>query len=107
MPKVKAEVTGLRITDIQYLESVLSQFADIEQCVIFGSRAKGNYRNGSDVDLAIMGNNIHFETISKLSYILNEESPMPYHFDVIHFERIENTDLKEHISRVGIVLYNK
>ncbi|MEW4901747.1 nucleotidyltransferase domain-containing protein [Clostridium tetani] len=45
---------------------------------MFGSRAKGNYKPGSDIDIAIYGENINLDILSKLNSILEEKSPMPY-----------------------------
>ncbi|MBE0492396.1 MAG: nucleotidyltransferase domain-containing protein [Sulfurospirillum sp.] len=68
---------------------------NIKECIVFGSRAKGNYKKGSDVDLAIKGDE------KRLSYLLNEESNLIYYFDVCNIEQIKNQKLKEHIQRVG------
>jgi predicted nucleotidyltransferase len=70
----------------------------VDKLIVFGSRAKGNYKKGSDVDLAIIGNE------KKLSYYLNEETNLPYFFDVINLQKITNKNLIEHIKRVGKIL---
>jgi len=88
---------GLRESDLTYLIKTLAQFDNIDQAIIFGSRAKGNYKNGSDVDIAIKGN-IDFRTLTRLSYLLNAESPMPYQFDIINYTRTQHKALKEHIN---------
>jgi len=92
---------GLRNSDLAHILKVISQFPEIEHVVIFGSRAKGTQLNGSDIDLAIKGEMISDDTVVHLSLLLNEELPLPYFFDVVHYEGIENKDLKEHIDRVG------
>ncbi|MBU3917095.1 nucleotidyltransferase domain-containing protein [bacterium] len=92
---------GLTDSDIKVILSTVSQFPEIRQVVIFGSRAKGTHLKGSDIDLAIKGEDISNSTINRLSFLLNEELPLPYFFDVIHYEEIDNKDLKEHIDRVG------
>lgn len=98
---------GLHDTDIlMILESVRS-FPEISQLVLFGSRAKGTYKKGSDVDLAIKGATVTYDTAVKLADVLNEEKPLPYFFDVIHYESITEPHLIEHIDRVGVVLYSK
>lgn len=73
--------------------------------MIFGSRAKGNYKPGSDVDIALRGENITLNTVNKISFALNEESNMPYQFDVLNYHSIREPALCEHIDRVGIVCY--
>ena len=97
---------GLRESDLAYIIKTLSQFDAIDKAIIFGSRAKGNYSNGSDVDIAIKGT-IDFRTVAKLSYLLNQESFMPYKFDIANYTKTQHNDLKEHIDRVGIIIYDK
>lgn len=93
--------TGLTETDIKHLKAAIEQFPEIEDAAIFGSRAKGNYKKASDVDLAVKGRAVTPETIQKLNFLLNEELPLPYFFDVVHYESLENQLLVEHIDRVG------
>ena len=97
--------TGLTEKDLLQIRSVLEQFHEIEQALIFGSRAKGNYKNGSDVDLALKGSGITFEITTRVAYLLNEETLMPYSFDVAQFESISSPELIDHINRVGISIY--
>ena len=97
--------TGLTENDLQEIISILKQFPEIEQALIFGSRAKGNYKNGSDVDLALKGSELTFATATRISYLLNEETRMPYTFDIVQFETITSPELIKHIDRVGICIY--
>ncbi|BDR67473.1 hypothetical protein N072000002_15870 [Clostridium tetani] len=69
---------GLRESDLEYIVNIISGFDEIEKAYIFGSRAKGNYKPGSDIDIAIYGENINLDILSKLNLILEEKSPMPY-----------------------------
>jgi len=85
---------GLKDEELQEIKKILKA-CHIPKAVIFGSRAKGNYRKGSDVDLAVRGDE------HKLSYLLNEESPLVYYFDVVNMDKINNEELLEHIERVG------
>ncbi len=93
--------TGLTQTDIRRITAAIKHFPEIEEAVIFGSRAKGTYKKASDVDLAIKGRAVTGETVNRLSFLLNEELPLPYFFDVVHYETLENQQLIEHIDRVG------
>ncbi len=88
---------GLNQHEIETIKEVLKKF-NIEKVMLFGSRAKGNYRKGSDVDLAIIGDE------RKVAYWLNEETSLPYFFDVVNLYKITNKNLIEHIKRVGKVL---
>lgn len=96
---------GLTEKDTDEIITILAKHAEIEQAIIFGSRAKGNYKNGSDVDIAIKGENITHELINAISQQLNEETLMPYQFDILDYFSIKNNSLNEHINRVGKVFY--
>ena len=98
---------GLKQTDLDAVISILEKYSDIESAVIFGSRAKGNYKNGSDVDIALKGQHLNLDTIHQISYWLNEESLMPYKFDILNYHTISSQDLLEHIDRAGIEFYSK
>jgi predicted nucleotidyltransferase len=98
---------GLQQRDLTEIILALKQYAAIEEAIIFGSRAKGNYKKGSDVDIALKGEKLDYQMISALSFYLNEESSLPYFFDVVHFEEISEKRLTEHINRVGRLLYSR
>lgn len=101
------ECGGLIRKDLEIISKAVNDRSEIEKAVLFGSRAKGNYKHGSDVDIAIAGKEIDHKTVLNLSYFLNEETRMPYHFDIVHFEAIKNNELKEHIQRAGVILYER
>ena len=98
---------GLVENDLQALVGVLKQFPAVEQAIIFGSRAKGTFKNGSDVDLALRGESLSFEQTSRISYLLNEETLMPYKLDVLQYETIKSPELVEHIDRVGVIIFQR
>ena len=98
---------GLRDEDLNNIITTMQQFTEIEKAAIFGSRVKGNYKPGSDVDIAIWGNDICFTTLSRLHALLEEESPMPYFFDIVDYSHLDHQELKSHIDRVGIVFFTK
>ena len=96
---------GYFVCIINYIKETLSKFSEIEKGIIFGSRAMGNYKKGSDIDLALIGENITNNILFKVDDYLNEVYPIPYFFDVIHYENISNTKLKNHIDEYGKVVY--
>ncbi|NFH70754.1 nucleotidyltransferase domain-containing protein [Clostridium botulinum] len=98
---------GLLERDIKYINEVLDKFEEIEKAIIFGSRAMGNYKKGSDVDIAIIGKNVTNKTIFRLDDYLNEVYPLPYFFDVIQYSSISNKKLINHIDNEGKVIYTK
>lgn len=96
---------GLLDKDIKYIKETLSKFPEIEKGIIFGSRAMGNYKKGSDIDLALIGENITNNILFKVDDYLNEVYPIPYFFDIVHYENVSNTNLKNHIDEYGKVVY--
>jgi predicted nucleotidyltransferase len=97
---------GLREKDLATIIDFLGTQSVVESASIFGSRAKGNYKNGSDVDIALKGSSLTLDAINQISYWLNEESLMPYKFDILNYHTLTSTELKEHIDRIGVVFYN-
>lgn len=97
---------GLLDRDLDYILNGLKRFPQIDKAVIFGSRAMGNYKKGSDIDLAIMGDGIKSNILTELFDYLSEVCPIPYFFDLLHYESIDNPKLKEHIDNYGKVIYN-
>jgi predicted nucleotidyltransferase len=91
--------------DLELIISVIRRFPQVSEAIIFGSRAKGNFRNGSDVDIALKGSELNLDIVSQISHALNEDSVLPYKFDVLNFHHISNEELIDHINRVGIVFY--
>jgi predicted nucleotidyltransferase len=98
---------GLREKDLEFMFNLFKQHSEIERVLLYGSRAYGNYELGSDVDLALAGKNITPQIVNHIHYILEEESPTPLWFDVVHFNAIKNIKLKEEIDSFGKVIYNK
>ena len=95
---------GLSDTVIRELQEVFRHHANIEKVLIFGSRAKGNYREGSDIDLAALGTGLDY---SQLLQILTEidDLELLYSVDLLDYSKTINTPIGEHIDRVGQVFY--
>lgn len=100
-------MSGLLERDFKYILEAISKYSEIEEVIIFGSRAMGNYKQGSDVDIALKGKNINRTIVRRLNDDLNEEYPLPYFFDVLNYNDITNQELKEHIDEVGKCIYKK
>ncbi|MFQ5419760.1 MAG: nucleotidyltransferase family protein [Anaerolineae bacterium] len=96
---------GLRPDDLAAMRTILAQFPSVQTALIFGSRAKGNYKPGSDVDIALQGEGVTDRIVADVAFILNEETIMPYQFDVLNYHTITNPDLTTHIDRVGRPFY--
>lgn len=96
---------GLTQSNIDILISIFNKYLLSGEVIIYGSRVKGNYTPQSDVDLVIKGNDSNNR--QNLAEIMEaiEESDLPYLVDIQYFESIKNTELIEHIDRVGEVFY--
>lgn len=98
---------GLSERVMQYLTRATQEFQEIDKLVLFGSRAMGNFKPGSDIDLSCSGKHISRQTISKLHHQLNEDLPIPYFVDVLDYNAISNQALKTHIAQHGVEIYVK
>lgn len=96
--------TGLSHDVIEKLKSVFSLFPQIDRVILFGSRAKGNYRSGSDIDLVMDADNLSFDEIMNIEQQL-DDLLLPYQIDLLIMNTIESKELLEHIKRVGVVLH--
>ena len=97
---------GLPDITLNTLNSIFSKYFGIEQVVLYGSRAKGNYRKGSDIDLTLKtGENFTHTNLLRISGDF-DDSDIPYFVDVSIYEKLSNADLIAHIDRVGKVLYS-
>ncbi|MFH0800497.1 MAG: nucleotidyltransferase domain-containing protein [Pseudomonadota bacterium] len=97
---------GLSKCQISELAAIFASFSEIADVIIFGSRAMGNFKKGSDVDLALKGR-ISAALVGRLSRKLNAETNLPYKFDVIDYDKISNSELKKHIDAFGCRLYRR
>jgi predicted nucleotidyltransferase len=92
---------GLKEEEIEKIKKILEKEPKIKEVIIFGSRAKGSYKNGSDIDLALKGYNINHNDILKLYNHLDDLN-LPYTFDLLIYEQIKDRDVIRHIDGVGI-----
>ena len=91
---------GLTPKELEILKNVFKKFDDIKEVILFGSRALGTHKTASDIDLAIKGN-VDINTLSKLKYTLEEDTNLPYFFDVVIYDNLDNLELKKHIDEFG------
>jgi len=97
---------GLKIEITEQIQTVLRKYKQVEKAILYGSRAKGNFRNGSDIDLTLVGKDLTLEIQYKIMEDL-EELFLPYIIDLSIFHQISNPDLVDHIERVGIVFFER
>lgn len=98
---------GITEKSCKMLMDTFTHNHQVEEVIIFGSRAKGNYKKGSDIDLAIKGKECTESLALTLGAYINERLPIPYMVDVLDYSSLKNQDLREHIDRVGIKFYSR
>ncbi|RME51041.1 MAG: nucleotidyltransferase domain-containing protein [Caldilineae bacterium] len=96
---------GLPPSTIERICAVLSRYPQVEQAILYGSRAKGTYKTGSDIDLTLCGGadltlNVLYRILDDLDELL-----LPYTIDLSIFDDIGDPDVVEHIQRVGVLFY--
>jgi predicted nucleotidyltransferase len=97
---------GLTDIELNKLNTIFSRYPNIEKVILYGSRAKGNYKPFSDVDITLTGDKLTHSELNKLSMNI-DDLLLPYLFDVSIFETLTNLNLIDHIQRVGITIYQK
>ena len=95
---------GLTSSTIQAIQGVLAAYPQVEKAILYGSRAKGNYRNGSDIDLVLQGHDLDLSLQLRIETQL-DDLLLPYKIDLALYEHIANPELREHIQRVGKVFW--
>lgn len=97
---------GLKDATIASINAIFAGHPSVEQVIIYGSRAKGTYRHGSDIDLTVKGEKV---TLSELLKIENEldDLLLPYKIDLSLLHKIADPDVVDHIMRVGAVFYER
>lgn len=97
---------GLTDKTITRIGSVLARFSNVEKAILFGSRAKGTHKSGSDIDLALVGEKLDWRTIGRIDSAL-DDLPLPYCFSLIIFSERTDPEVAAHIRRVGIPLFER
>lgn len=95
---------GLSARDTATIHDIFRKYPEVTQVHLFGSRAKGAHKPGSDVDLAIMNVDVSAETVCAIKNDF-EESDLPYLFDLVHYPSLNHKEFKDHINRVGTAFY--
>lgn len=98
---------GLSDQALEKIQDVFTRYPQVEEAVLYGSRARGDYKNGSDIDLTLRGGDALTHTI--LSRIANDldDQLLPYTIDLSIFKNIRNPEMVDQIKRVGVALYKK
>ncbi|MDR0894118.1 MAG: nucleotidyltransferase domain-containing protein [Prevotellaceae bacterium] len=95
---------GLSNNVIHDICSVFQRHSNIEKVILFGSRAKGCYTEGSDIDLAVVGADLSFNQLMDIRVQI-DDLELLYKVDVIDYNKNIGTPIGEHIDRVGKPFY--
>lgn len=97
---------GLTDNQIELLRSIFSKHTAVDEVLVYGSRAKGNYTERSDIDLVLKENTANRHLIGQLLLEI-DDSDLPYQVDLQDYNKIKNSALRNHINRVGQLLYKR
>ena len=97
---------GLKNIQISAINSVFEQYKTIDRVVLYGSRAKGNYKNGSDIDLTILEQGMSYRDVLRIESLL-DDLLLPYKIDLSLYRHIKHPDLIKHIEKSGKIFYHK
>ena len=97
---------GLSDKTLETVRAILATCPELEKALVYGSRAMGNYRTGSDIDITLIGAQLNMDMLFKLVRLF-DESNLPYMVDLSITANINNPILIDHIKRVGQVLYQR
>jgi predicted nucleotidyltransferase len=97
---------GLSESVIEKLLRVFSLISEIDEAILFGSRVKGTFKEGSDIDIALKGTELNMTLLRKIELDFDNFN-LPYKIDLVIYSNIEEPLLTDHINRIGISIYKK
>lgn len=95
---------GLNDETLDRIRAVLAAHAGVARAILYGSRAKGNYRAGSDIDLCLIAPSLSLTEQLQIETEL-DDLLLPYKIDLSRFHALDNPALIEHVQRVGVTVY--
>jgi predicted nucleotidyltransferase len=95
--------TNLEPQILEQIKNAITNNPKVQEIILFGSRAKGMAKNGSDIDVAIVGADLNFKDLCSMGVQVDELN-IPYSVDIIDYNTLSNQELKNHIDRVGVIL---
>ena len=97
---------GLSNATLEKVRTVLERFPEVERAVLFGSRAKGTHKPGSDIDLALQGAALDWRIVGRIYEDL-DDLLLPYSFSLIIHDQATDPEVAAHIARVGISIFER
>lgn len=103
---MNASQFGLPARTVAKIRGVFASHPQIAKAILYGSRAKGSHRHGSDIDLTLMGEALDYHELLDIMGAL-DDLLLPYTIDLSIFDQLDHPNLREHIQRVGVVFYER
>jgi predicted nucleotidyltransferase len=100
-------IYGLSDAQRQEIIQFIAAYPEVEEAILFGSRALGTYKPASDVDIALKGPGVTASLAARLKFDIEEDTYLPYFFDFVAYPTITREALKAHIDGKGVCLYRK
>ena len=97
---------GLKDSVLDQITAIFAASGLVDEAILYGSRAKGCHRPGSDIDITLKGEAFTLKELNRIALAL-DDLLLPYTFDLSVYQHIDNPDLLAHIQRVGKVLFRK
>lgn len=98
---------GLSPSQLDEIKRVIASCDWVERAVVFGSRAMGTQKPGSDVDICVFGSRVGAAEVTELSRRLNNETTTAFMIDVLAYAQIDNPSLRHHIDQDGVVVFDR
>jgi uncharacterized protein len=98
-------IFGLTEDTVNKIQAVFARYPQVDKVILYGSRAKGNFKPGSDIDLTLFGGALTPDLRAKIASELDDLS-IPYTIDLSIFAELHHEELREHIERVGEIFYD-
>jgi len=99
-------IYGLKAEVVDAICKIFQKYPEVDKAILYGSRAKGNFKPASDIDLTLVGSSLDLAILNKISWEL-DDLLLPYTFDLSVYHQLNNPDILDHIQRIGVVFYSK
>lgn len=97
---------GLTDDTVTRLQGVLARFPAIEKALLYGSRARGDHKPGSDIDLTLCGESLTSEQRATITSEL-DDLLLPYTIDLSIFDSLDHAALRQSITRERVMFYKR
>ena len=97
---------GLPEEAIEEIQAALALYPEVEKAILYGSRATGTFKPGSDIELTLVGEKLtHNHLLGIMSDL--DDLLLPWMIDLSLLDTIDRHGLRDHIDREGQTLYER